>query len=129
VTWLSETQYRPQYSTDDRNGVAWQQTAVWRDIASHRSLSVEEWVDCLLFFAAATITIVAYNFVSSIGFVEHLSNCLRGTLLIGTMTISFIGSVKFLYSEIVKALVQFVVCGLFTLCVGAIVVSVIWHFL
>jgi len=130
--WLQEVQYRHQYSTDDRTQMEWQPTAVWRPdrkIYSSSSLSVEDWINCLLFVTAVIATIVIYNFVGNIGFVEHLPSWLRGLTLLATLMISFIGSMKFLYSEIVKALVLFVVCGFFAFCVGCIVVPIIWQLL
>jgi hypothetical protein len=52
-----------------------------------------------------------------------------GTLLIGTIIVSFMGSAMVLFSEFVLNLIKFVVCGFITLLAGGIILPVIWHFL
>ena len=90
---------------------------------------VEEFLDGLLFFAAVALAVTAEEYVSGIGFLSHLPDWLRGSLLIITLIVSFTASARVLYSGIVRALIQFVFFGAFTLLAGGIILPIIWHFL
>lgn len=134
MTWTQESQYRHQFSTDGREGMAWQQTSVWRSGRAKKSRvsttrNVEEILDGFLFFAAFVLAVTAEEYVSGVGFLLHLPDWLRGSLLIITMIVSFIASAAVLYSGFVRVLIKFVFFGAFTLLAAGIVLPVLWHFL